>query len=116
MKINSGRFKNSSIEILKNSSFRPTTSLSRKSLFDSLGFLEDKSFLDIFAGSGIVGFEAASRGAQKVTFVEMHKKYLNQIIFNSKKIEYNKFKFLARDAHRFIKKCDNYDVIFADTP
>ena len=74
MKINSGRFKNSSIEILKNSSFRPTTSLSRKSLFDSLGFLEDKSFLDIFAGSGIVGFEAASRGAQKVTIVEMHKK------------------------------------------
>ena len=116
MKINSGRFKNSSIEILKNSSFRPTTSLSRKSLFDSLGFLEDKSFLDIFAGSGIVGFEAASRGAQNVTFVEMHKKYLNQIIFNSKKIEYNKFKFLARDAHRFIKKCDNYDIIFADPP
>ena len=116
MKINSGRFKNSSIEILKNSSFRPTTSLSRKSLFDSLGSLEDKSFLDIFAGSGIVGFEAASRDAQNVTFVEMHKKYLNQIIFNSKKIEYNKFKFLARDAHRFIKKCDNYDIIFADPP
>ena len=80
MKINSGRFKNSSIEILRSSSIRPTTSLSRKSLFDTLGSLENKSFLDIFSGSGIVGFEAASRGAKNVTFVEMHKKYLNQIL------------------------------------
>ena len=116
MIINSGSFKNSSIEILRSSSIRPTTSLSRKSLFDTLGSLENKSFLDIFSGSGIVGFEAASRGAKNVTFVEMHKKYLNQIISNSKKFEYNKFTFLARDAHRFIKKSDYYDIIFADPP
>ena len=33
-----------------------------------------------------------------------------------KKFEYNKFTFLARDAHRFIKKSDYYDIIFADPP
>ena len=70
MKINSGIFRNSSIEILKNSSFRPTTSICRKSFFDTVGSLNEKSFLDIFAGSGIIGFEAASRGAKNVTFVE----------------------------------------------
>jgi len=116
MKINSGLFRNTSIEILKNSSFRPTTSISRKSLFDTVGPLKGKSFLDLFAGSGIIGFEAASRGAEKVTFVEMNKKYLNQIIINSKKFEYDQFNFMARDAHRFIKKSNNFDIIFADPP
>ena len=78
MKINSGIFRNSSIEILKNSSFRPTTSICRKSFFDTIGPLSEKSFLDIFAGSGIIGFEAASRGAKNVTFVENALKKLNK--------------------------------------
>ena len=116
MKINSGLFRNTSIEILKNSSFRPTTSISRKSFFDTIGSLEGKLFLDLFAGSGIVGFEAASRGAKNVTFVEMNRRYLNQIIANSKKFEYDQFNFMARDALRFIKKSKNYDIIFADPP
>ena len=76
MKIHSGRFRNTNIEILKNSTFRPTTSICRKSFFDTIGSVEGKSFLDIFAGSGIMGFEAASRGAKNVTFVELNKKYL----------------------------------------
>ena len=116
MKINSGLFRNTSIETLKNSSFRPTTSISRKSFFDTIGSLEGKLFLDLFAGSGIVGFEAASRGAKNVTFVEMNRRYLNQIITNSKKFEYDQFNFMARDALRFIKKSESYDIIFADPP
>ena len=116
MKINSGIFRNSSIEILKNSSFRPTTSICRKSFFDTIGPLSEKSFLDIFAGSGIIGFEAASRGAKNVTFVEINKRYLNRIISNSKNFDYDQFNFMARDAHRFIKKSENFDIIFADPP
>ena len=116
MKIHSGRFRNTNIEILKNSTFRPTTSICRKSFFDTIGPLEKKSFLDIFAGTGIMGFEAASRGAKNVTFVELNKKYLNQIISNSKKFKYNQFYFMVRDAHRFIKKSENFDIIFADPP
>ncbi len=116
MKIHSGRFRNTNIEILKNSTFRPTTSICRKSFFDTIGSVEGKSFLDIFAGSGIMGFEAASRGAKDVTFVEMNKTYLNQIIKNSKKLEYGQFHFMARDAQRFIKKLENFDIIFADPP
>ena len=54
MKIHSGRFRNTNIEILKNSTFRPTTSICRKSFFDTIGSVEGKSFLDIFAGSGIM--------------------------------------------------------------
>ena len=116
MKINSGVFKNISLDIQKNSHFRPTTAICRKSFFDTICSLESKSFLDVFSGSGMIGFEAASRGAQRVSFVEMNRKYLNQIIENSKKLDYNNFTFLRRDAQRFIKKCDNYDIIFADPP
>ena len=116
MKINSGVFKNISLDIQKNSHFRPTTAICRKSIFDTICSLESKSFLDVFSGSGMIGFEAASRGAQRVSFVEMNRKYLNQIIENSKKLDYNNFTFLRRDAQRFIKKCDNYDIIFADPP
>lgn len=116
MKINSGVFKNISLDIQKNSHFRPTTAICRKSIFDTICSLESKSFLDVFSGSGMIGFEAASRGAQRVSFVEINKKYLNQIIENSKKLDYNNFTFLRRDAQRFIKKCDNYDIIFADPP
>ena len=116
MKINSGVFKNISLDIQKNSHFRPTTAICRKSIFDTICPLESKSFLDVFSGSGMIGFEAASRGAQRVSFVEMNRKYLNQIIENSKKLDYNNFTFLRRDAQRFIKKCDNYDIIFADPP
>lgn len=116
MKINTGVFKNTSLDIQKNSHFRPTTAICRKSVFDTICSLERKSFLDVFSGSGMIGFEAASRGAQRVSFVEMNKKYLNQIIENSKKLDYNNFTFLRRDAQRFIKKCDNYDIIFADPP
>ena len=46
----------------------------------------------------------------------MKKIYLNKIIFNSKNFDYNEFHFMARDAHRFIKKSENFDIIFADPP
>ena len=46
----------------------------------------------------------------------INKKYLNQIILNSKIFDYEQFYFLKRDAHRFIKKSENFDIIFADPP
>ena len=116
MKINSGIFKNVSIDIQKNSNFRPTTAICRKSFFDTICPLEDKSFLDAFSGSGIIGFEAASKGAKNVSFVEINKRYLNQIIENSKNLNYENFTFLRRDVQRFIKKSNRYDIIFADPP
>jgi len=45
----------------------------RENLFNILGSLQDRIFLDLFAGSGSVGLEAASRGAQEVYFVEKNK-------------------------------------------
>ena len=116
MKILSGKFKNFKVDIRKNSSFRPTTSICRKSFFDSIGSIDGLNFLDLFSGSGINGFEAASRGAKKVTFVEIDGNHLNSIIKNAKNFPYEEFSFFKRDANRFIKKSDKYDIIFADPP
>src|SRR5262245_31479350 len=50
---------------------RPTPQLVREALFSSLGdAIPDRPFFDIFAGTGVVGLEALSRGARSVTFVE----------------------------------------------
>ncbi len=49
---------------------RPTAGRSRKALFDSIGRFDDASVVDLFAGSGALGLEAASRGASSVTLVE----------------------------------------------
>mgnify|MGYP000894905251 CR=1 FL=1 len=116
MKIVAGQFKNHAIHSSKKFEYRPTTSIARKSIFDTLKSLEGKDFLYLYAGSGIVGFEAASRGAKSVTFIELEKKHMNQIIMNAKEIAYSDFNFMVRDANRFLKKSASYDVIFADPP
>ena len=116
MKILAGQFKNHAIYSNKKFEYRPTTSIARKSIFDTLKSLEGKHFLDLYAGSGIVGFEAASRGAESVTFIELERKHMNQIIINAKEIQYSNFSFMVRDAKRFLKKSTSYDVIFADPP
>ena len=116
MKILAGTFKNQSIIINPRFLYRPTTSIARKSLFDALRSLENKDFLDLYAGSGIVGFEAGSRGANTVTFIEMNKQHMIQIRNSAESIPYSNFNFLVRDSIRFLKKCDKYDIIFADPP
>src|SRR3989338_8645565 len=69
MKIIAGQFKGRNFFMPEG--IRPTQNLTRKALFDLLGHdLTGLTFLDLFAGSGGVGLEALSRGAQKVTFVE----------------------------------------------
>jgi len=116
MKILAGQFKNHAIQLSQKFEYRPTTSIARKSMFDVLRSLEGKHFLDLYSGSGIMGFEASSRGAESVTFVELNKKHMNQIITNAKTIPYDHFSFLVRDTHRFLKKSVQYDTIFADPP
>tara|TARA_X000000368_G_scaffold145370_1_gene114676 strand:+ start:7899 stop:8405 length:507 start_codon:yes stop_codon:yes gene_type:complete len=116
MKILAGTFKNQPITINHRFLHRPTTSIVRKSLFDTLKSLESKNFLDLYAGSGIVGFEASSRGADNVTFIEMNKQHMSQIRKSAEPINYKHFNFLVRDSLRFLKKCNKYDIIFADPP
>jgi 16S rRNA (guanine966-N2)-methyltransferase len=71
MRIIAGIYKGRTLVWPKHPGVRPITAQLREALFAILGPLDDLSFLDAYAGSGSIGFEALSRGASHVTFVEM---------------------------------------------
>jgi len=74
MKITGGTAKGIRLEVLPGERTRPTTDRVRESVFGSLAaFVPEANVLDLFAGSGALGLEAASRGAESVTFVEAHR-------------------------------------------
>ena len=99
---------------------RPTQQKVRKALFDILGDISGSSFLELFAGSGSVGFEALSRGVRHLALVESNRKCLLAIREN---IESLKLKdcFLCpleagRSIKEFFKEKRKFDIIFLDPP
>jgi 16S rRNA (guanine966-N2)-methyltransferase len=85
VKILGGKFKGRSLEVPQ-SGTRPTSVMLRRRIFDAMQSLEGYDFVDLCAGSGSVGFEALSRGANSVTFVELGKKQVSLIQRNFEKI------------------------------
>ncbi len=71
IRITGGKFKGRTIKIPKNLKVRPTRSMVREAIFDMIGDrIRGAVVLDLFSGSGLLGLEAKSRGADKVFFVE----------------------------------------------
>lgn len=101
-------------------SVRPTSSKARQAFFNILGSrINGANFLDLFAGSGLMGFEALSRGAKAVTFVEENKTQATSIKKSS--VLFN----VPGDANVVI--CDvrrvwphingaSFDIVYADPP
>ena len=117
MNILAGRFKGQKIRTIMKASYRPTTSRVRKSIFDMLGDLDDYSVLDLFAGSGILGFEAASRGATAITFVDNNRRNVKSIYANSQIFQDQvEMKVVFKDWYHYLRVCHEYDIIFADPP
>ena len=117
MKILSGRYKGHKIITRNKLLYRPTKSRVRKSIFDRLMPFNYSLVLDLFSGSGILGFEAASRGASHVTFVEKNSQVMELIKKNSQNKDGNiNFSFYKVDAFRYIKSCNKFDLIMADPP
>ena len=117
MNILAGRFKGQKIRTIMKASYRPTTSRVRKSIFDMLGDLDDYSVLDLFAGSGILGFEAASRGATEITFVDKNRRNVKLIQVNSQIFQDQvKMKVICKDWYQYLRVRHEYDIIFADPP
>lgn len=118
MQIHAGNLKGRRIKTVKNAPYRPTTAIVRKSLFDILRDIEDKSFLDLFSGTGIIGFEAISRGARHVTFVEksIRANALLKINHSLLGLTGDICTIKKIDAYTFVNKSLKYDIIFADPP
>ncbi|NPA51837.1 MAG: methyltransferase [Aquificae bacterium] len=87
----------------------------RQALFNILGQIEGKEFLDLFAGTGKIGTEAFKKGAKSVILVERDRHICKSIRDTIPKDE--KLKVICSDALSFLKRNKGkFDIIFADPP
>jgi 16S rRNA (guanine966-N2)-methyltransferase len=97
---------------------RPTGDRLRETLFNWLGQdLEGKAVLDLFAGSGALGFEAASRNARRVTMLERDARASAALHTNQAALQAAQVEILTIDALDFLRRAQPvYDVVFVDPP
>lgn len=97
---------------------RPTPDRVRETLFNWLGqTLYGKRCLDLFAGSGALGFEAASRGAERVVMVEKNHAAFKALQANAGKLGCANVAQYCTDGLEFARQeHERYDVIFLDPP
>ncbi len=97
---------------------RPTPDRVRETLFNWLGqTLYGKDCLDLFAGSGVLGFEALSRGARSVVMVEKNRPVLRVLKQNAESLGAQHLELKENDGVQFLaKEKRQFDVIFLDPP
>ena len=90
----------------------------RETLFNWLGqWLDGQSCLDLFAGSGALGFEAASRGATRVVMVESDGAAFSALETARSKIGARTVELVRGDAYEYMKRGgERFDVVFLDPP
>lgn len=118
VRIIGGQWRSRLIEFPANAELRPTPDRVRETLFNWLGQdLSGKSCLDLFAGSGALGFEAASRSAARVVMVEHNVAVYNALLANVEKLGATRIDAVHADALQFLRVASGaYDVIFLDPP
>lgn len=122
MKIIAGQFGGHSLKSPSGHQTRPSTARTRESLFgliDARIYLEGAEVLDLFAGTGALGLEAISRGADLVTFVEQDREVLDYARANAEKLGVEEqCIFIQGGAVEYIRRYSGppLDLIMADPP
>ena len=123
MRVIAGTFRSRQLKSLKGLTLRPTSDMLRETLFNILGpRVEGTRFLDLFAGTGAIGIEAISRGADFVAFVEKHSKTVHLIRENLASLEIVEgVRVIPTDATTAIENLEKesappFDLIFLDPP
>jgi 16S rRNA (guanine966-N2)-methyltransferase len=129
MRIIAGKYRSRKISLPKGSagessddSLRPTSDRARETLFDVLANIvdfENAACLDLFAGTGALGFEAISRGAESVVFVDFSRKNLDAIKSTAAELACAELISVFKDdALHYLKESSGktFDFIFADPP
>lgn len=120
MRIISGKYGRRRFDVPTNITARPTTDMARENLFNVLGNLidfEGLTALDLFAGTGAVGFEMLSRGCARVTCVEKAHTQVRFIEQVRDRLGDPNLTVVRGDAFRFIAGCrQSFDLIFIDPP
>lgn len=121
MRIISGEKKGLKLKIPKSNNIRPTADRIKEAVFNIIGDIKDGKVLDLFSGSGSIGIEFLSRGAEFVYFIDDSTISIKCISENLDKINFeNKYKVVKQDAIRalkyFEKKDIKFDYIYLDPP
>jgi 16S rRNA (guanine966-N2)-methyltransferase len=120
LRIISGKYKGRRINPPSNFTARPTTDFAREGLFNILANrvdFESVDILDLFAGTGCMSYEFASRGARAVHLVEIDIKHIAFIRKMLSEISLSNIKPIHIDVKAYLKSCRfKYDIIFADPP
>ena len=120
MRIISGSCGGRTINPPKNLRARPTTDFAKENLFNVLGNVVDFEgidVLDLFAGTGSISYEFASRGAASVTSVEINAVHYNFIRTTAKTYGLTNIYPVKANVFLYLKSCaKKYDVIFSDAP
>jgi 16S rRNA (guanine966-N2)-methyltransferase len=118
LRVIGGKYRSRLIRVPSRPGLRPTPDRVRETLFNWLGQdLTGLACLDLFAGSGALGFEAASRGAAQVAMVERDRVALAELERSRAALGAAQVRIAGGDAHAYLVKDDSrFDVVFLDPP
>jgi 16S rRNA (guanine966-N2)-methyltransferase len=118
VRIIGGRWRSRIIGFADVPGVRPTPDRVRETLFNWLGqTLAGLDCLDLFAGSGALGLEAASRGARSVVMIERDAKVLGSLRAAARALDAASVRLVHGDALEFLRRPDvRFDVVFVDPP
>lgn len=123
IKIIAGKFKGKILNARILPHTRPTKAILKESVFNTIApFTKDKVFIEAFAGYGSMGFEALSRGAKRVIFIEKNAESFAILQKNISLFESEKGKILAENADSFAilrqerSIIDSGDILYFDPP
>ena len=120
MRIITGKAKGIQLKTLEGIETRPTSERVKEAVFSMIQFdIENRTVLDLFAGSGQMGLEALSRGAANATFIDSSKKAVKIIEENALKTRLSDMCNIKNcDSLDFIKRSreQKFDIVFLDPP
>jgi len=125
VRIIGGEWKRTPLPVIDALGLRPTPDRVRETVFNWINHLRDGAWsqarcLDLFAGSGALGFEAASRGAAAVTMVDTHTPVIRQLDDIKTKLRAEQVQLLRGDAvataQGLASRGQRFDLIFLDPP
>lgn len=118
-RIIAGQWRGRRLPVADSPGLRPTTDRVRETLFNWLQRdITDARVLDLFAGSGSLGFEAASRGAAQVTLIEAVKSVSQQLQKNIGMLKGQNIEVVTHNALDWLQTqhSEAYDIVFIDPP
>ena len=120
MRIISGKYRGQKLLSFESEVIRPYTDRIKESVFSSIQFqLPGSRVLDLYAGSGNIGFEALSRGAEFVTFNDISAKSVDLLKKNAEKLKIDQkfFNISQQNSISFFQNKEmDYDFVFIDPP